>query len=95
MPKPEQVQLRSPMPGVPGPISSAQVQLEVLGQFAVAVVELQRGTEKAGAIDAMEGKKWFIQQGIWVVTKNHKEDAKDDEFPATTYKQNSFSTLWD
>ena len=40
MPKPEQVQLRYPMPSVPGPVSSAQVQLEVLGQSTVAVVEL-------------------------------------------------------
>ena len=40
MPEPEQVQLRSPMPGVPSPVSSAQVQLEVLGQSTVAVVEL-------------------------------------------------------
>ena len=28
------------MPGVPGPVSSAQVLLEVLGQSTVAVVEL-------------------------------------------------------
>ena len=40
MPEPEQVQLRSPMPGMPGPISSTQVQLEVLGQSAAAMVEL-------------------------------------------------------
>ena len=38
--EPEQVQLRSPVPGVPGPVSSAQVQLEVLGLSTVAVVEL-------------------------------------------------------
>ena len=40
MPEPEQVQLWSPMPGMPSPASSAQVQLEVPGLSMVAVVEL-------------------------------------------------------
>ena len=39
MPEPEQVQRRSPVPGILGPISSTQVQLEELGLSAVAVVE--------------------------------------------------------
>ena len=40
MPKPEQVQLQSPVPGMPGPASSAQVQLGVFGLSTVAMVEL-------------------------------------------------------
>ena len=40
MPEPEQVQLQSPVPGMPGPASSAQVCQEVLDLSMVAVVEL-------------------------------------------------------
>jgi hypothetical protein len=64
--------------------------VNVRGSQEIGIPKLRRGTEKARyrtGIAAMEDKEWCIQQGIWGVTKNHKEDVKDDEFPATTYKE--------
>ena len=38
----------------------------------------EEGQEKAGnhtGITVMEGKEWYIRQGIWEVIEDHKKDA--------------------
>jgi hypothetical protein len=56
----------------------------------IAILNYRRGAKKVGyhtRIASMEGKKWCIQQGIWVITGYPKEDASEEnELPTTTYE---------
>jgi hypothetical protein len=50
----------------------------------------EEGQKKLGTV--LELLQWKTKNGVFnkgfgELLKNHKEDVKDDEFPATTYKE--------
>jgi hypothetical protein len=52
--------------------------MHVRGSQKIVIPKIRRGVEKAryhNGIATMKGKEWYIRQGIWEVTENHKEDA--------------------